>query len=138
MYGMINSPDLPSEWLPEIILCSVFSAYKKGVFKFGQASNLVKKFEDDEVKDKFMKCNKAGCPNDTKYQIVILVYAPKDYGSQPAAGLMGLFVCEEHKETTKIEDVIDDNGWKQIEQSFIQAGKHPPERKLTKLQFREI
>lgn len=60
------------------------------------------------------------------------LWAPNKRGS-PANATTELRVCDEHKEVTKLADIITDEGWEQIVKGFESVGKIKPERKLTEL-----
>jgi len=58
---------------------------------------------------------------------------------EPAKSLFhDLHLCEEHKNKTSLEDIMDDKGWKFIQRSFMKMGKMVPQRDLTELHFRLI
>lgn len=54
---------------------------------------------------------------------------------QPAKASMGLGVCDDHREDTVLEDLVNDEGWETICSTMSKAGKMVPTRALTELRW---
>jgi len=85
-------------------------------------------------------CNKEGCKNEAHWNPGFLLYAPADYKSHPIQTALGLKICDSHKETMVLSDVMTDAGWKSIMAGLKKLGtmRVEPERALTKLFFWEL
>lgn len=82
-----------------------------------------------------MKCDRVDCEEEAYWQPIFRV-SPD--GEHYADGAANLNVCNKHKNEMVIDDVIDDDGWRQIVGGFLAAGRAEPIRKLTKLEWQPI
>jgi hypothetical protein len=65
-----------------------------------------------------------------------VLYAPPPYPPSACAPSNDfLYLCDEHRHETKVEDVLTDEGWKQIAAGFVRAGLVEPCRERTELVF---
>jgi hypothetical protein len=88
-------------------------------------------------------CAKTGCQEKGVWIPELYFWACRQHKEspvgEPAKTLFhDLHLCEEHKNSTVIEDIMDDKGWAFIQRSFMKVGKAIPERELTELHFRFI
>lgn len=83
-----------------------------------------------------MKCNHIDCNNRAGWQAGFKLFAATS--DVPAIVELGLYVCTEHKEKMKVSDLVTDEGWDRLCESFSGAGKTLPVRSRTALHWKGI
>jgi hypothetical protein len=81
-------------------------------------------------------CGYKGCDKHASWQVGFSLQA--SYSDVTAHAIIGLVVCDQHKQDTKLEDVLSDEGWEVICKSFAAQGKAIPERRKTKLEWKAL
>jgi hypothetical protein len=79
-------------------------------------------------------CDVKGCTMDGIWNPVLVVWAPNHRGV-PIRPRVGLRLCELHRRTTKLEDILSDEIWSAICLACDTHGKVRPDRRLTGLEF---
>lgn len=84
-----------------------------------------------------MICSRISCENEARWYPVMLFYAPRRVfpHAPPARAVVGVAVCDDHKEIVTLRDLLSDEGWQQILAGFARAGKAQPDRLATRLEF---
>lgn len=75
------------------------------------------------------------CDRPVKWQIGFTIHPPKRYGRHPVPGDISLYVRDVCGSALKVEDVVGDDLWRRILQSFRAAGLIDPDRGLTELRL---
>lgn len=83
-------------------------------------------------------CSRKGCAHAARW-VPILVVAAKIRPNATARGrLTNLVLCEAHKATTTVDDLVTDLGWNAILAKFMAKGLAKPHRSLTRVEFEEL
>lgn len=77
------------------------------------------------------------CAGDGRWHPVLKVPA-RHHEHAPAKVVLGLFVCDEHKRSSTLEDYLTDEAWERISKGIVAAGRLEPERKLTTLSWEPV
>jgi hypothetical protein len=56
-------------------------------------------------------------------------------GPETLASFSDIILCEEHKETTHLPQLLSDTGWERIARHLREAGKPAPRKHLTILRY---
>jgi hypothetical protein len=86
----------------------------------------------------FPKCSKVDCHRIPGWSPVLILRPPAVLGNGAAQAELPLKFCHTCRLTTGWQDLVTDEGWAQICQSFHDAGRPPPERSRTGLQWRKL
>lgn len=84
-------------------------------------------------------CDRAECNRVARWRPILRVFAPLDYGEHPPArGTMDLAVCDSHKASIGVADLVTDEGWKLIAEGFAAIRRVPPERGRTVIEWERL
>jgi hypothetical protein len=76
----------------------------------------------------------SACLNPGVWQPMFLLYAPGAHsGCAPARVLLGLRICEMHKQVSMLSDFLSEEGWVRIQIGFRKANRIEPDRARTQL-----
>ena len=79
-----------------------------------------------------MNCNH--CPGEALYRPVLLLRSAS--GKKPRrAAFKTIGLCEQHKDSAKVEDFVSNSSWDRIVRYLCESGKPSPARKATTLDF---
>lgn len=82
------------------------------------------------------KCCRTACGEPAIWQPVLKLFAPASRGqTEPARAEIGLMLCERHHVECGIDDLISDDGWEMISDSFTKRGFAVPDRSRAVLEF---
>lgn len=77
-----------------------------------------------------------GCTRRSRWQVGLTMYGLVDgQRTVPVKATLGLRVCNEHKDDMTVDDLVTDEGWRQIERGFDSVGRLRPTRSLNELRF---
>lgn len=84
-----------------------------------------------------MQCARESCAAPARWYPVLLLFAPRRLfpHAPPARGICGVPVCDGHRDTVTLEDLLTDEGWLRIVTGFHAARKAIPDRRDTRLEF---
>ena len=78
-------------------------------------------------------CQAKNCGKPVKWQVGITLHPPKRFGRHSVPGQVKLYVCAECGKRITVDDIVSDEEWRAILQSFRAAGLHDPDRRLTEI-----
>lgn len=82
-----------------------------------------------------MNCNREKCKNEAKFEVVFLL---REYANHPpAVSTPVIFVCSDHSDITW-KDVYTEDGWRQICNTFLDAGYASPAKEHSCIEIRDI
>lgn len=87
------------------------------------------------MSDRF--CNKTGCNALSVWRVGFTLLL-RGWEHVPVPAYLGLVVCDEHKASMKLEDVLTDDGWNGIAEGFRAIARPVPTRELTTLRFEPV
>jgi hypothetical protein len=76
-------------------------------------------------------CDCQGCNNKPTHYVALELRVHPDH--KPAVSRPVVFVCAEHAQDVKWEDLVTDEAWQQIAEQFTQAGFRKPDRRYSNL-----
>lgn len=82
-----------------------------------------------------MNCNKQNCKNEAEFEVVFLLRMHAKH--PPAVSTPLIYVCKDHSDV-EWDDVYTDEGWKKIEDSFLNTGYAAPKKEYSCIEIREI
>lgn len=85
-----------------------------------------------------MRCQRVGCEETAICRVVLVLPAPPPHEDKEARGVMGLVLCEEHRNEAHIDHFMNDDSWADITQLFIRSGKTVPDRSQARLEFEPL
>lgn len=84
-----------------------------------------------------MNCEAKGCTK-TATLGVCFSFTHHTIPETRAVSIPFLHVCQDHKETVKLEEILTEDGWQKVCTGFLRIGKRAPTRTLTELVWEEI
>lgn len=84
-----------------------------------------------------MKCNVTGCPNRARFTMSFSAYAlglAKRKQSRTIGNFDGV-VCESHKNSLTLRDLMTDGGWSDIQSKLLTKGRPLLDRNTLELHF---
>ena len=87
----------------------------------------------------YRHCPIKGCTNCGAY-VVSYTFKAKGYpdGSPRVSMLFPFLICEEHKDEVKVEHIVTDASWGNVEQSMARINAAPPDRASVRLELTPI
>lgn len=82
-------------------------------------------------------CDRTNCLGDARWTPV-LELRTKGHKGPPALFHIPVCICNECKPKTEIDDLMTDEGWKQLCEAIKGQGREKPTRKLTKIRWKEV
>jgi hypothetical protein len=73
---------------------------------------------------------------EASYRPVLVFRTAED--AEPMRGYTTIDLCFKHRATVTLGDILDDERWQQIVDTFEEHALTPPQRQLTELVFEEI
>lgn len=76
------------------------------------------------------------CPNEGLWVPSLIFYAHRSLKNDtPLVTYYKLFVCDEHKKTMRVEDVLTNEAWNKIAKTLQIMNRAVPDRSRTKINF---
>jgi hypothetical protein len=83
-------------------------------------------------------CDKVGCEARATHQAEVVLYAAVARVHPPAVGTLGIRVCEAHATKEAARELLSDEGKRQIERGFTQAGRAKPDWKRSFIRWKKL
>lgn len=82
------------------------------------------------------RCDRIDCIAEARWMPVLRLRVRK--GGPAVAAQIGLRICDEHRRTSTLDDVMGDAGWKQLVDNITAQGLVAPKREHTELTFEKV
>lgn len=84
----------------------------------------------------FKKCDMKDCAEEGAWIPSLVFYAHRSLKNDtPLVSWFKLWVCDAHRDSMTVGDVLSDDGWNKIARSLQICGRAVPDRSRTKLRF---
>lgn len=85
-----------------------------------------------------MTCDRLGCACPAAWSVALDLWPAPPYDGPPAVMRFNLRVCETHRASLRLSDVVTDEGWRFIVEAFTRLGRARPVRDRTQLRFEPL
>ncbi len=85
-----------------------------------------------------MNCDIAGCSEVATHRAEMVIYAASTRIHPPAIGTLGIFVCTVHATEENANTLLSEPGKRQIEESFVSAGRARPDWARSFVRWKEL
>jgi hypothetical protein len=86
-----------------------------------------------------LNCTREGCDRPAVWEPCLVIYAIGHPDAPPARGrCIGLGVCDEHRKTLTVDDLVTPAGWSMISDKFAEVGVAEPDRGKVEVEFNRL
>jgi hypothetical protein len=83
-------------------------------------------------------CDFIGCARPAAWGVGLHLWPAPPYDGPPAVLYFDLRVCDAHRASLRLHDVVTDEGWRFIVDAFMRLGRARPVRDRTQLRFEPL